>query len=169
MSENENSTGKLGSGERHLSFSLGGEGFAIPLLSVKEVIALPETTPVPHTPSYFIGIMNLRGQVISVLDLRDKLGLKADRTEETAVIICEFGDSPLGVVVDSVDSVLTPLEDDISEKPDIDGGTKSDYITAIYRKDDHLILFLDIERTLESEDYEAIRKAQSFSKMKNKD
>ena len=73
--------------ERFLCFSLGVEEYAIPLLEVREVIAMPEYTPVPYTPPYFLGIMNLRGQVISVMDLRQKLGVTARGDAETTVII----------------------------------------------------------------------------------
>jgi purine-binding chemotaxis protein CheW len=87
-------------GNRYLSFSLGTEEYAIPLLAVKEVIAMPEFTSVPYTPSHFLGIMNLRGQVISVMDLRKKLGIKPGSTAETAVIICDLSPLCIGVVVD---------------------------------------------------------------------
>ena len=71
MSPNSMSNGP---GDRYLSFNLGVEEYAVPLLAVREVIAMPEYTPVPYTPPYFLGIMNLRGQVISIMDLRQKLG-----------------------------------------------------------------------------------------------
>ena len=78
MSDQSNNASAL-AGQRYLSFSLGSEDYAIPLLSVKEVIAVPEITPIPFTPSHFLGIMNLRGQVISIIDLRSKLGIKTKR------------------------------------------------------------------------------------------
>ena len=94
------------SGERYLCFSLGEETFAIPLLSVREVIAVPEITRVPQTPAHFMGIMNLRGQVISILDLRTKMGIKVQKTSETPVIICDLSPLCVGVVVDSIQAVL---------------------------------------------------------------
>lgn len=100
---------------RYLNFSLGEEEFAIPLLSVKEVIAVPETTPIPHTPPHFLGIMNLRGQVISVIDLRKKFSINTKNTEETSVIILDLKNHFLGVVVDSVTSVLAIKNSDILE------------------------------------------------------
>lgn len=135
--------------ERYLSFSLGGEDYAIPLLSVKEVIALPEVTPMPFTPSHFLGIMNLRGQVISVVDLRSKLGIKINPQAETSVIICDLSPIVMGVVVDSINFVLSPEPTEITEKPEMHGNRNTDYITNVYRKDGKLILFLDIRRTLE--------------------
>jgi purine-binding chemotaxis protein CheW len=145
--------------ERFLSFSLGAEEYAVPLLAVREVIALPEYTPVPYTPSYFLGIMNLRGQVISIMDLRQKLGIKPGIDTETAVIICDLNGASIGVVVDSVNTVLNPDHADISEKPEIQSNRPTDYITGVYRKDKKLILFLDLSRSLSLEDHAAVRKS----------
>lgn len=145
-------------GDRYLCFSLGPEEFAIPLLSVKEVIAIPDVTPVPFTPAHFVGIMNLRGQVISVLDLRQKFGIKSQTTNETAVIICDLNPLCVGVIVDSINSVLTPSEADLNEKPEIQSDRPTDYILAVYRKEKRLVLFLDISKTLSLEDKKAMQK-----------
>lgn len=150
--------------ERYLSFSMGPEEFAIPLLAVKEVIAVPEFTPIPHTPSYFLGIMNLRGQVISVLDLRKKLGVQPKNGTEDAVIICDMSPIVLGILVDSVNSVLTPKEDEILPKPPIESKIGTEYITAVYRRNDHLVLFLDISKALNTQDLMAL-KQQSNKKV----
>lgn len=141
----------------YLEFSLGDELYAIPLLKVREVIARPETTPVPFTPNHFKGIMNLRGQVISVIDLRDKLGIanKQD-SEETAVIIVDLEPIFLGVVVDSVNSVLNIKMTTVNETPQIESSKNSDYIEGVFRRDDSLILLLDIASVLDVEDKKAI-------------
>jgi len=150
--------------ERFLSFSLGTEEYAIPLLAVREVIAMPEYTPVPYTPPYFLGIMNLRGQVISVMDMRQKLGVKASKSAETTVIICDLGGVSIGVVVDSVNTVLSPHADEVAPKPEIQSSRATDFITGVYRKDKKLILFLDIGKSLNLEDQNAIKRNQSNSK-----
>ncbi len=156
MSEMHN---KLHHGSRFLSFSLGEEEYAIPLLSVREVIAVPNVTPIPYTPPHFLGIMNLRGNVISLIDLRKKFAIKPKENAETSVIICDLGDVALGVVVDSVNQVLTPRENDISAKPSIESNRNTDFITSVYRRDKHLVLFLDIEKALTGEDKAAIQKS----------
>ncbi len=143
--------------DRYLSFSLGKEEYAVELLRVREVIAMPEYTPVPHTPPCFLGIMNLRGQVISVMDLRLKLGLPAGRDSETTVIICDLDGAAVGVVVDSVNTVLSPEPAEVSPKPEIQSGRPTDYITGVYRKDSRLVLFLDLSKSLSLEDQHAIR------------
>ena len=139
--------------ERYLGFSLGDEEFGIPLHSVREVIAMPETTPIPQSPKYFLGIMNLRGQVISVVDLRQKLGIIPKKTAETAVVICDIGSISLGMVVDSVNQVLAPPKEGISDKPEIENSKASQYITGVFRQDKKLILFLDIAKCLDLSDH----------------
>ena len=146
---------------RYLCFSLGMEEYAIPLLTVKEVIAMPEITPVPQTPSYFLGIMNLRGQVITILDLRQKLAIKPLGNAETSVIICDFNNFSVGVVVDAINSVLAPEPNTISAKPDLQSSKASAYITGVYRKEKRLVLFLDVFKSLNIEDQTNIKKQTS--------
>ncbi|MDR3607845.1 MAG: chemotaxis protein CheW [Oligoflexia bacterium] len=143
-------------GTRYLSFTLGQEDYAIPLLSVREVIAVPEITPIPFAPPHFVGIMNLRGQVISIIDLRQKLGIKPKAGAETAVIICDLAPLCLGVVVDSINSVLSPNVDEVTEKPQIQSGKNIDYITHVYRQGKKLTLFLDIRKILDAGDHQAV-------------
>ena len=146
---------------RYLCFHLAKEEFAIPLLSIKEVIGFPEITAVPQSPSHFLGIMNLRGQVISVMDLRLKLGIKAGKTDETSVVILDLGDHQLGVVVDQVNSVLLLGGEEISDRPGIDNSKAFDYITGVFRKNEKLIFVLDIARALSVEDRSTFAKNNS--------
>lgn len=147
---------------RFLIFSLCSEQYAVPLLKVKEVIALTETTPVPYAPPYFKGIMNLRGQVISVIDLRTKLKMpKAEASAETAIIILDLSPLSLGVIVDSVESVLAVDLGEIQPPPEVGGGANTSYIKGVTRKDKKLILLLDIERTLSVDDLKAMKTSQN--------
>lgn len=157
MSDEKN-TMTLDAGERFLCFSLGAEEYAMPLLKVREVIAMPDITPVPHTPTYFLGIMNLRGQVISILDLRKKLGIKPGEGAETSVIISDLGNVSLGLIVDSVNFVLAPQPGEVAGPPEISGQSgASDYLTGVWRKDKRLILFLDIAKALNVDDQKALK------------
>lgn len=158
LSNKGNSKSAAGSEtSRFLIFSLNNEQYAVPLLKVKEVIALTETTPVPYSPPHFKGIMNLRGQVISVIDLRMKLKMpKADASSETAIIILDLSPLSLGIIVDSVESVLAVAKDEIQPPPDV-GGKDTSYIRGVTRKDKRLILLLDIEKTLSVEDLKTMK------------
>jgi purine-binding chemotaxis protein CheW len=145
--------------DRYLNFSLGFEEFAIPLLDVREVIAMPEITPVPFSPSHFLGIMNLRGQIISIIDLRAKLGIKPNAGTETAVIICHIANVSLGVVVDAINQVIAPSPEELSEKPEMQTTRKSDYISKIYRANSKLIMLIDVAKALGVEDLLVASKA----------
>jgi purine-binding chemotaxis protein CheW len=134
--------------ERYLCFSLGPQSYAIPLLSVREVIALPEITPVPTMPSYFLGIMNLRGQVISVIDLRKKLGITPSQSSEQAIIICAIESVCLGIVVDSINSVLEPEAANISDAPPMQETAAAEYVLKVFRDETNLTLLMDIARVL---------------------
>jgi purine-binding chemotaxis protein CheW len=147
---------------RFLVFSLGDEHYAVPLLKVREVIAQTEITPVPYTPAHFKGVMNLRGQVISVIDMRVKFKMKAkDTTGETAIIILDLSPVSIGVIVDSVTSVVALTDEQISPSPDIESTISTDYITGIARMDGRLILIIEIEKTLSLDDLSALRKSQA--------
>lgn len=145
--------------DRYLLFSLGKEDYGMPLLTVREVIAIPNVTPIPHSPAHFLGLMNLRGQVISVLDLRQKLGIKPSATGEASVIICDLAPLCLGVVVDSINSVLAPAADAISPAPDGHVAKNLDYITGVCRNGEKLVLLVDVAKALSVEDLRSIKQA----------
>jgi purine-binding chemotaxis protein CheW len=152
--------------DRYLCFTLGVEEYAIPLLSVKEVIAMPDITAVPQTPAHFLGIMNLRGQIISVMDLRVKLSIKPLESAEIAVIICDLHPNSIGIVVDSINSVISPTADQISTKPEIQSSHNTEYIRAVYREKDKIILLLDISKTLSQKDQQVFAKSIMTNKAK---
>jgi purine-binding chemotaxis protein CheW len=135
---------------RYLSFTLGDEDFAVPLLNVREVIGVPECTKLPFTPDYVLGIMNIRGQVITVIDLRKRLGVRlGDLTQESAVVVCEFDGVRVGVLVDSVNQVLNPKAEEIHDKPEVEKSQRSHYIEKLYRRDRHIVSFLDVSKILD--------------------
>ncbi len=137
---------------RYLCFRLDQEVYAAPLLDVKEVIGIPDITPIPQVPSYFLGIMNLRGQVISVVDLRLKFGLKASRQGETCIIIFEYDSFSVGVIVDYVCSVLSLKPGELCAPPDSKHTKKNEFITGVINRDNKMILSLDIVRALDLND-----------------
>jgi purine-binding chemotaxis protein CheW len=145
---------------RFLCFRLEKELYAAPLLEVKEVLGIPEITPIPQVPSHFLGIMNLRGQVISVIDLRLKFGLKANRQTETCIIIFEYNSLSVGVVVDEVKSVLSLQSEELCAPPETKQTKKIDFVTGIINRDNQMILTLDIAKSLDLKD-EATQKILS--------
>ena len=142
------------SGEnKYLIFALGDESYGIPLLEVKEVIAVPETTPLPFTPKHFRGIMNLRGQVISIIDLREKFHIPTESDEASAVIICDIDPFCIGVVVDSVVSVLNATKAIFSQKPEIERYKAHDYVENMCQHNEQLILLLNLRKALIDEQH----------------
>ena len=104
---------------RFLEFYLGNESYAVELLMVKEVITPPEVTSIPQAPAYVCGMMNLRGLVLTVIDLRKKLGIKPlQDSSETAVIIFDLQDRLVGMMVDSICKVINIDQGAISPIPD---------------------------------------------------
>lgn len=149
---------EAGEAGRYLSFTLCQEGYAIPLLQVKEVIGYSDPTPIPHAPSHFRGVINLRGKVISIIDLRSKLKLaKAEVASETSIVILDMEPYSLGVIVDSVDNVMALGRDEIDTSNDIESFVKSNHLLGIAKKDKKLILLLDIKSTLEVSDLKFLK------------
>lgn len=136
--------------QRYLAFRLGPEHYALPLLTVREVIALPEITKVPNTPPHFLGIINLRGQVISIVDLRTKFRIKIDEAnkQETAIIIVNIEELCIGVVVDSVDSVLSLAAKDIQDRPQIESSLSAEYILGVTEQQKSLFVLIDIAKVV---------------------
>lgn len=136
-----------------LEFDLGTESYGVKLLSVKEVITVPETTPLPNGPTHFNGIMNLRGQIISIVDLRKKLGIKSkEGRSEEAVVIVDFENVSVGLVVDSINKVLSFGIDELVEIPEILSQVNSQYIHGVYRGEDKLTLVLDLGKIFNLEE-----------------
>lgn len=143
--------------QKYMEFSLGGEQYAIPLLRVREVISIPDVTPIPRAPDYFQGIMNLRGQIISILDLRKKLGIPPteEKTNE-AVIILDYVNFRLGIIVDSINRVLHVETNDMKSVPVAKQKIKADYIQSVFEKDSDLIVVLDVGKALSIEDLDIL-------------
>lgn len=148
---------------RYIAFSLGAEQYAIPLLQAKEFIGVTEPTPVPQTPDYFKGIINLRGQVISVIDLKGKLRLpktttNSDVSRESSIIILDLGNLHIGMIVDSINCVLALSDDELGPPPTIEASSAASHIVGIARKDGRLTVILDIEALVNVKDIEFVRK-----------
>jgi purine-binding chemotaxis protein CheW len=134
---------------RYMTFSLGGELYGTNILKVRELIAMQNVTRVPDTPPYLKGVMNLRGQVIAVLDLRLRLGLpEAERTDQTCIIIVDAGRTPAGMVVDRVQEVVDFPAGSIERAPTFRQQTDEGFILAVGKMKNGLVLLLDTEKVL---------------------
>lgn len=147
---------------KYLVFKLGHERFGIALSSVKEVIGLTEITEVPQVPSFFQGLINLRGKIISVIDLRKKMGLEATQYQpkKTSIIITEIKSVVLGVIVDDVEEVASyEKEEQIEESIDVQGKVSKEYLQGVAKTSDNkLVLLMNINEILSSSDLSVIEK-----------
>src|SRR5512147_2971544 len=142
---------------KYLTFSLAREEYGIGILKVKEIIGMMPITTVPRTPLFVKGVINLRGKVIPVMDLRLRFGMPAmDYTERTCIIVVEInggaGTVQVGVVVDAVSEVLNIKADDIEATPSFGTRLNTDFILGMAKMNGGIKILLDINRVLSSEE-----------------
>ncbi|GAB6095039.1 chemotaxis protein CheW [Desulfatiferula olefinivorans] len=146
---------------KYLTFSLANEEYGIGILKIKEIIGMLPITTVPQTPDFVKGVINLRGKVIPVIDLRLRFGMQGiEYTERTCIIVVEIAGRAatvqIGIVVDSVSEVLNVKGDDIEDTPAFGTRLDTDYIMGMAKLDGGVKILLDIDRVLNAEEISAI-------------
>ena len=141
---------------KYLTFTLGNEEYAVGVLKVREIIKLMEITAVPQVPPYVKGVVNLRGRVIPIVDLRVRFGLPAVQyAERTCIVVVELGlqDSAalIGLIVDAVSDVLTIAADDLTDAATVGGPKETGYVEALARVKGRVKILLNIDRLLLAE------------------
>ena len=132
-----------------VTFRVGEEDFSVSILKVQEIIRMSEITKVPRSPDFVEGVINLRGKVIPVIDLRKRFGLPTvERTNDTRTIVVDCDGKVVGLIVDSVTEVLRLSESTIEPPPDIVGGVDSEYVSGVGKLDDRLVILLEIDKVL---------------------
>ena len=149
---------------KYLTFSLAGEEYGIGILKVKEIIGMMAITTVPRTPVFVKGVINLRGKVIPVVDLRLKFGMEEIAcTERTCIIVVEIGGQAgpvlIGIVVDSVSEVLNIKAGDIENPPTFGARLDTDYILGMAKMNAGVRILLDIGKVLGEEGLPVLDKA----------
>lgn len=144
-------------GGKYLVFELGGEEFGIRVQKVREIMGVQDITAVPQTPAHIKGVINLRGKVIPVVDLRLKFGLPEQAyTQRTCIIVVqvknEGGPMLMGIVVDGVAEVLNLAAADIEDTPDFGDGTVTPYLLGMAKVKGKVKILLEIDRVLTSQD-----------------
>lgn len=148
---------------KYLTFTLANEEYGIGILKIKEIIGMMPITPVPRTPEYIKGVINLRGKVIPVIDLRLRFGLKAvDYTDRTCIIVVEIsgenGNVLIGIVVDTVSEVLNIKGKDIESTPAFGSKLNTEYILGMAKMEGGVKILLDIDKVLRSEEVTLLEK-----------
>ncbi|NJK32846.1 MAG: purine-binding chemotaxis protein CheW [Deltaproteobacteria bacterium] len=128
-----------------VTFVVGGEEYAVPILSVHEINRMMEITRVPQAPEFLDGVINLRGKIIPVVDLRTRFGLsRQDRGSDNRIVVVEVRGRVIGFTVDRVNEVLRISSSIVDEAPTI-GGIEADYVRGVGKLEDRLLIMLDLE------------------------
>lgn len=149
--------------DKYLSFALGERQFAVPVASVIEMVAFQHFTELPEMPDFVIGVMNLRGRIIPLFDLRIRFALNnVEYTERTCVIIAEVQGKLVGLVVDAILDVEYIPEDQVRPAPNFEGDSVSEFVDGIGKSKDEVRILLnlvDLLRKLEKRDLEQLKLA----------
>jgi len=137
-----------------VSFRLGEEEFGVDILKVQEINRMAEITKIPQAPHYVEGVINLRGKVIPVIDLRKKFDMQVEEwTKNTRIVVCDVDANVVGMIVDSVSEVLRIPSSTIEPPPEMVSSASADYVSGVAKLDERLLLFLDISKiALEASD-----------------
>ena len=136
-------------GGQFLTFTLGDEAYGVEILKVQEIRGYSAITPIPNTPSHVRGVMNLRGAIIPVVDLRLQFGMaESEYNQFTVIIVVTVGSKTVGVIVDSVSDVLNMARADVQDTPDLGAQVDASFISGIAKSGEKLVALLDIERVL---------------------
>jgi purine-binding chemotaxis protein CheW len=132
-----------------VSFEIGSEEFGVDILKVQEIIRTLEVTRVPNAPEYVDGVINLRGKVIPIIDIRRRFGMeRKPQDKNTRIIVVELTGRTIGFIVDAVSEVLRIPKSVTEPPPSIVAGINAEYITAVGKLEDRLLILLDLERIL---------------------
>ena len=139
--------GQAVEGEQFLTFTIGAEEYGIEILKVQEIKGYSAITPIPSAPHYVRGVINLRGTIVPVVDLRARFGMAEEAyTKFTVIIVVNLGRRVVGLVVDAVSDVLNVGEHEVEPPPPLGVGVESTFMTGLAKMGERLVLLLDIER-----------------------
>jgi purine-binding chemotaxis protein CheW len=143
---------------KYLTFALAEEEYGLEILKVREIISMSEITSVPKTPRYVKGVINLRGKVIPVIDLRLKFTMEeVAYTDETCIIVADVNGVEMGIIVDHVSEVFDIASDDIEDAPEFGASVDIDFILGMGKADGRVTILLDISRAISAGDIVALQ------------
>jgi purine-binding chemotaxis protein CheW len=140
---------KTGEIKQFISFKIGDEGYAIDIMAVREIKGWTETTPLPNQPSYILGVMNLRGIIVPVYDLRCRFGMGlTEASRSHAIIIVSAQDRMAGLLVDAVSDILTVNSNEICPVPEAECGSSADFLSGIIPVNETMVVMLALDQLL---------------------
>lgn len=138
-----------------VTFNLENEKYGINVMSVQEVLRMTEIAPVPGAPHYVIGIINLRGNVVTVVNTRTRFGLgEIESDDATRIVIIESGGQVIGILVDSVAEVVDLRKSEIESAPNVGNDESSKYIQGVSSQGEQLLILVDVDKLLTDEEWE---------------
>ena len=148
---------------KYLTFFLDDEEYGLEILKVVEIIGMMDVTPVPRTPVFIEGVINLRGKVIPVMDLRTKFSMQSiEKTGETVIIVVHAQSIEMGIIVDKVSEVVDIPIEQIEDSPAFGTDVNTEYILGIGKSDEHVKLLLAIDKILTTQDVVEMQSAKSI-------
>ncbi|WP_155996102.1 chemotaxis protein CheW [Thioalkalivibrio sp. ALJ7] len=142
----------------YVTFSLAGETYAIDVLQVQEVLKVTEIAPVPGVPDYILGIINLRGNVVTVIDARRRMGLDDRESDEASrIVIIDVDNQNVGILVDSVSEVVRISPDSVEPAPEVGNDDSSRFIQGVTSTEEGLTILVDLNRLLSDEEWAQLR------------
>ncbi len=140
-----------------VTFHLDNEKYGIKVMQVQEVLRMTEIAPVPGAPHYVLGIINLRGNVVTVIDTRRRFGLPdAEPDDETRIVIIEADNNVVGILVDSVAEVVDLKMSEIETAPNVGNDESSKYIQGVSSRGDELLILVDVNKLLTDEEWQEV-------------
>ncbi len=147
-----------------LTFTLGLEDYGLDILKVKEIRGWEKIRELHNTPDFIKGVLDLRGNIVPIVDLRIRFNLdEVNYLPTTVIIVLTVGDNDenmMGIVVDSVSDVLAITRDDIKIAPSLGSKIKTDYVIGMVTKEEHMVMLLDSEKLLDSEEFEILNELE---------
>ena len=138
-----------------VTFKLAGETYGVSVMQVREVLRYTEIAPVPGAPSYVIGIINLRGNVVTVIDTRHRFGLEpGDITDNTRIVIIEADNHVIGIMVDRVAEVVYLRQSEIETAPNVGNEESAKFIQGVCHKNNELLILVELEKLLSSDEWQ---------------
>ncbi|MBO3758391.1 chemotaxis protein CheW [Ciceribacter sp. L1K23] len=136
----------LSQGSREIiAFRIGDQEFSVNIMSVREIRGWTQATPLPHAPSYVMGVINLRGAVLPIVDLAKRLAMKpADPTPRHVIIVAQVKNRIIGLLVDAVSDILTVTDDDIQPTPEVSSDLEKQYARGILAIDKRMICLIEL-------------------------
>lgn len=140
-----------------VSFKIGAEEFGVDITKVQEINRMVEITKVPQAASYVEGVINLRGKVIPIIDLRKRMSMEIKENDKnTRIVVVDIENFVMGMIVDSVSEVLRIPVSTIEPPPDIATGMNADYIQGVAKLEDRLLIFLDLSKVINLEEVRSV-------------